>query len=356
LQLEYKPDFEEARRYWDAFWQGEIIDRPCVYVTAPKEGAPPPPSVPYPALIGSDYGAFARIFDTAAACTWYGAEAIPNWTASFGPDQFAAFLGAKMQQDPEVRTSWVEPFVQDWDEVLPLRLDPGNPVWCEMRKLLEAGVRVGEGRWLVQMLDFHTNLDALQAIRGGVEMCTDLYDVPPEILDRALNDAHAVFEQIYEEVYRICRMDKWGCIGWTPFYSRGRMSTVQCDFLYLIGPEHCRRFAIPAIRREAAFLDHAVFHLDGENSLVHLDDLLAIPELDVIQWVPGAGSSRPRHSQWLELFKKIQAAAKGLQVNASIEEIKMLHRELRPEKVLYVTRARSQAEAEALLDWLRRNT
>lgn len=356
MQLACKSDFEEARRYWDAFWQGEIIDRPYVYITAPKEGAPPAPRVPYPALIGGDYEAFARVFDAAASRTWYGAEAIPNWTASFGPDQFAAFLGAEMRQDPEVRTSWVQPFVHDWNDALPLRFDPDNRTWSEMRKLLEAGVRVGGGRWLIQMLDLHTNLDALQAIRGGVEMCTDLYDTPPELVDRALDDAYAVFERVYEEVYRICRMEEWGCISWTPFYSRGRLSTVQCDFLYLISPEHARRFAIPAIRREAAFLDHVVFHLDGENSLVHLDDLLAIPEIDVIQWVPGAGSSRPRHSQWLELFKKIQAAGKGLQVNAGIDEIKTLHRELRPEKVLYVTRAQSRAEGEAFLDWLRRHT
>ena len=38
MNLKYKPDFEEARKYWDAFWNKEIIDRPCIVTTSPKDG------------------------------------------------------------------------------------------------------------------------------------------------------------------------------------------------------------------------------------------------------------------------------------------------------------------------------
>jgi len=36
--LEFKPDLEEAAKMWDAFYAGEIIDRPVVCVTARREG------------------------------------------------------------------------------------------------------------------------------------------------------------------------------------------------------------------------------------------------------------------------------------------------------------------------------
>jgi hypothetical protein len=38
------------------------------------------------------------------------------------------------------------------------------------------------------------------------------------------------------------------------------------------------------------------------------------------------------------------------------EEVKIMHRELRPELVFYCTWAKSPAEADELLDWLVRHT
>ena len=34
MKMLYKEDLPEAQRRWDAFWHGEIIDRPCMMVTA----------------------------------------------------------------------------------------------------------------------------------------------------------------------------------------------------------------------------------------------------------------------------------------------------------------------------------
>ena len=37
MDLLYKPDFDRVKKYWKAYWEKEIIDRPCVYITAPKD-------------------------------------------------------------------------------------------------------------------------------------------------------------------------------------------------------------------------------------------------------------------------------------------------------------------------------
>ena len=39
-----------------------------------------------------------------------------------------------------------------------------------------------------------------------------------------------------------------------------------------------------------------------------------------------------------------------------VDEIKAMHRELRPEKVFYCTHVANRAEGEALLDWFARNS
>ena len=70
--------------------------------------------------------------------------------------------------------------------------------------------------------------------------------------------------------------------------------------------------------------------------------------------MPGAG--RGGHSSYVELFKRVQAGGKAVQVWGGIDEIKTMHRELRPDKVFYCTSAPTPRQAEDLLDWFVKNT
>jgi hypothetical protein len=70
------------------------------------------------------------------------------------------------------------------------------------------------------------------------------------------------------------------------------------------------------------FLDFAFFHMDGVGQLNHLDQLLSIPNLRGIQWIPGAGQPEPE--EWLDVLKKIREAGKLCQVyvtRAGMEKI-----------------------------------
>jgi len=96
--------------------------------------------------------------------------------------------------------------------------------------------------------------------------------------------------------------------GRIPAYHPERTNTIQCDFGALIGPEHFRRWAMPALEQEAAYLKRCLMHYDGPEMLVHLDDVCTIRGLECIQWQPGAGN-KP-FVEWMDLLKTIQA--KGL--------------------------------------------
>ncbi|MGQ9628817.1 MAG: hypothetical protein ACUVXI_00700 [bacterium] len=354
MELKYKPDLDRAKMYWNAFWNREIIDRPCVYITAPKDGVERKERPPYMAGYDGKYEKALKMFDEWASSTYFGGEAIPFFEISFGPDQFSAFLGAELIMAEDERTSWAKPFVTDWRDVR-MELDTrDNSAWNRMLEYMRFAAKFSEGKFLIGMLDLHSNMDCLSAIRGPENLCVDIIDCPDEV-ERVLKEVRALYAPVYEALYEAGDMRRRGSIGWAPFYSEGKFATIQCDFICMIGPEHARRFVIPALSEEASFLDHSVYHYDGPGALVHLDDILSIPEIDVIQWVPGDGN--PPLIEWMDLLKRIQKAKKGLQIyNCSVEEVKRFHKELRPEGVLYCVSASSRREADELVSWLRKNT
>lgn len=353
MALVYKPDLDEAKRRWSAFWAGEMIDRPCTRVIAPKAGTTPPPLPPGLHHPDDDLESCVRAFDNWAASVCFGGDAVPFFMPNFGPDIFAAFLGADLRFARENGTSWAKPIVSDWTSE-GLRLDQPRGCWWEEALDFAALIRrIGEGKFGAAAWDIHPNLDALAALRGAENLCTDLIDRPDEV-EGALDQVTRAFEAAYDGLFCASGMDDTGSSTWLPFYAEGKFAAVQCDFVCMISPEQARRFLYPYLEREVAHLDQCCYHLDGPGALVHLDDILAIERIHSIQWVPGSGN--PPVIEWMDLLKKIQDFGKSLYIAATPEEVRAYHRELRPEMVFYDVWAPSQSEAESLLAWLRSNT
>lgn len=266
----------------------------------------------------------------------------------------AAWLGAELHfPEEDVGTNWVLPCIDDWETALPLTLDPNNYWWRRMLDFCAALAEALEGKAIVSHLDLHSNMDTLLAMRGGACLCMDLIDIP-EIIDRAMADVRRLYAPIYDALYRAGHMGSTGTCGWVPAYHPVRTNTIQCDFAALIGPEHFRRWALPALEEEAAYLGHCVYHLDGPECLVHLKDLCTIPGLDCIQWTTGA-RNKP-FIEWMDLLLEIQAKGTSLWVPCNTQEIKVYHRELKPNMVFYDCWASSEKEAEETLQWLVDNT
>ena len=200
------------------------------------------------------------------------------------------------------------------------------------------------------MLDLHSNLDAISAIRSPQELCYDLMDEPAEV-KRVLDEINQTYPVVYDRVYEAGEMARTGSAGWAPTYcppAEGRFAVVQCDFSCLISPDQAREFVIPSIREEVSHLGHCVYHYDGKGALGHIDDILAIPGIDVVQWVPGDG--QPRTIEWMDLLKKIQAAGKGLWIyDWTPEEILERHHELSPAGLVFSSWIPSRSAADEFL-------
>lgn len=352
--LAFKPNFAEAQEHWAAFWAQEIIDRPCINITCHKTGAPPGKPLPY--MSGHD-GDFAPVAETVlhnAEVTYWGGDAMPSYTPSFGPDQFAAWLGADLEwSKTDKSTNWVVPFVDDWEKVLPLQVDTNNRWWRRMLDFVAALGKAAKGKMLISHLDLHSNMDTLSAIRTPTKLCMDFFDVP-ELIDRAMADVRAAYAPVYDALYEAGGMGACGTQGWVAAYHSGKTNTTQCDFAALCGPAQFRRWILPALEEESASLEHSVYHYDGPECLVHLDDICSIPGLDTIQWTPGARNKA--FIDWMDLLKKIQSKGKSVYVPCNTQDIRIYHKELKPNMVFYQCSAKDEEDAKRTLDWLVANT
>ena len=353
--LAFKPNYDEASERWLAFWEHELIDRPCCVITAGKENVGPlPPAPPYMSGAREEFGPIIDALLARAEATWWGGEAMPNYTPSFGPDMFSAWLGADLEFDKEnYGTNWVVPTINDWATDLPLAVAEDSPWWQRMLAFCKALGDAFEGKMLVAHLDLHSNMDALSALRTPEKLCMDMMDVP-ELITRAMDNVADLYETIYDGLYNAAGMGRCGTTGWVPAFHPEKTNTIQCDFAALIGPHHFRQFVAPALEREAAYLKHTVYHYDGPECLVHLDQICAVPGLDCIQWTTGARNRG--FIEWMDLLKEIQSKGVAVWVPCNTESIKIFHRELDPRLLFYVCSASSQAEGEATLKWLKDNT
>jgi hypothetical protein len=82
----------------------------------------------------------------------------------------------------------------------------------------------------------------------------------------------------------------------------------------MISPKMYRRFVVPSLMAQCEWLDHSLYHLDGTQALVHLEALLEIAALDAIEWTPQAGIESGGNKRWYDLYRRILAAGKSVQV------------------------------------------
>ncbi len=343
-QLSLKPDYDEALKRWDAFWQGDMIDRPIVSITAPNPAFADYEPYPdnYYNRVNGDLNALTDGVLRNAESNLYLGEAIPSAFLSFGCDEIAAFCGGALSFHPDsMDTNWSVPFVEDWKDVLPLKIQEQDPLWQRMLTYISLMANKAEGNMLINPIDLHTNMDLLLAVRGAESLCLDLLDCP-ETIDQAMASARQVF------------MDVWDATRKAGFLPRKSGATLQCDFSCMIGTDMFRRWALPALEEEAEIVGRVRYHWDGPGALIHADDLIASKGLYLLDYVPGEGNGT--HAGFLNLFKKVQAGGKAVAVHGSIEMIKWMHTELDPTLVTYSTRADSAQEAEQLLEWFRKHT
>ncbi len=349
----FKPDIEESAKRWDAFWQGEIVDRPIVMASCCKPGFTPSSWHSYYMRSFGDLDSMINDVLTDAGGTYFGGDSIPTYWPSFGADEIAAYCGAQLEwnEKSSQETNWSVPFVEDWGKSLPLVINEDNYFWKRMIEFYSKCAQKFNGRVLPRSLDFHTNMDLLAAVRGPENLCYDLYDCPEQI-DKAMEDAREIFSKSWSACTKAGNMDEVGYY-FDGFSTKGSTAVIACDFICMISSEMFKRWALPTMEYEASLIDNVVLHWDGPGALKHYDDIMGIKKIHLISYVPNPTEN---HLDYLDLYKRIQKDGKAVTIYGNTDLIKTAHRELDPQKTVYVHTPRDIDDSEELLKWMTKNT
>lgn len=347
-------DFDLVKKNCASFWNKEFIGRPYILLTAPKNGVAQPQTKQtyvksFNAAKNGTFATVVREFEEQAKATMHYGESVPHFKADLCPDQHGIFYGGEITGREGEYTTWIKSPVAEELAELDLKFDRNN----ETLKLVESAVReaaeIADGNFLVNVLDHHSNLDALSALLSPQNLCYELMD-NPELLGEKLDIINNDYKTIYDIFFEAGRMGELGSLSWIPIYCEGRFSVVQCDFSCMMSPADARKFVIPSIEKELECLDRAVYHYDGKMALGHVEDVLAIKKLDCVQWVPGAGEKRTIY--WMDLLKRIQAAGKSVWVYDWTPEEILADKELDPALTMFSLQLNSESEAEDFMEKL----
>jgi hypothetical protein len=349
--LEWKPDWEQTRRSLLAWWERNGM---AIYIQARRDAPRMAMEKPQPSgnlerdWIEPSY----RLALSEYEMIWhdYYAEAFPYFDTQIGPGSLGIILGSKPNFVED--TVWYNPIIDDPEAYGAVNFQPeNNPIWAQHLAVIEAGVQAANGRYLVGMPDLIENLDTLAALRGDQALLVDLIERPDWVMERLaeINQAYfSVFDAIYARI-----QDTWGGNAFSAFkiWGPGKTAKLQCDISATLSPRMFKRFVVPYLSEQCAWLDYALYHLDGTNCLQHLDALLGIEHLHAIEWTPQAGQPGGGSPEWYDLFRRIKAGGKGVQaVGVQADEVIPLLDAVGPEGVsILLEHPLSQSEAENLL-------
>ena len=333
-----------------ALWENEIVDRPCISVSAWKKDARHQPE-PMPDNEAdllkwfTDPEWLHRRMLHRVENTWYGGESRPIFWSNFGTAGHAKyFKGSRFAFTKD--TVWYGPSLEAGET--PVYEGLGGFLKTE-RDCLAWMAREGAGRYFVSLTDNCGILDGLEHLRGANDLLMDLLDDPDWVKDacRIITDG---WLDSYDTLHAATRDNNDGgsTHGWMHTWSPGRMQQLQVDFSVMLSPDMYAEFAMPELRRLTEWLDHSVYHLDGQEQIRHLDHILSLERLNMIQWTPVAG--QPPTSDFLPVLRRIQQAGKGLVLFPKKRELGILMENLSPRGVmLCVNDAADEDEARAIV-------
>jgi hypothetical protein len=122
---------------------------------------------------------------------------------------------------------------------------------------------------------------------------------------------------------------------------------MQSDMSVMISPSMFEEFIMPELQAQSRWMDRSTYHFDGIDQLKHLDLLLSLERLDMIQWTNVAGQPSPL--KFIDVFRRIQAAGKCLLLSLDPKDIQFVMEQLSSKGLYLLTSASSQEEAESII-------
>jgi len=354
--LAWKPNWGQTRQHFADWWnrQGLVVGAWGGLLTGvPREAVERPAWVsPSDAAFYTDAAARARRnHHTLSHCS-YPLDILPIADSMIGPGSLALCLGSEPTFTEN--TVWFGSIMEHDDEPEkrgPIRFDRQNRWWQVHRDTLRESAALARGKYLVGCPDLVENIDILASLRGLETLFLDMIE-RPEWVSEKLREINQAYFEVYDRIYEMIKLED-GSSAFEAYklWGPGKTAKIQCDSAAMFSPAMFRRFVVPALCEQCRYLDYSMYHLDGNEQFCHLDALLEIEELDAIEWTPNANLPLGGGPQWYDLYRRILAAGKSLQVYfAWPREIVPLLDAIGGEGVYVLGMFRDEAEVEKVLE------
>lgn len=323
----FKKGFTEVIRTYEKWWNREI-DRPLIPIVLTGHDSDRVPSR-YPYLAQTSFADlsiteedFIDSIDYALSSLEFLGDSFPHLNGNYsGPGIVAAFLGADIRVSSEGRIWFHSQEVKDIRD-LHFEYDPNNK-WLErIKNIMTAGYKRWGDEVLIGLPDLGGVMDALAVFRTTEGLAYDLYDYPNEV-KRAINEIANLWRRYFLEIAQSVPR-KIGYSDWSNILSASSAYMTQCDYCYMIGTDMFDEFVKPELADTYNMLDRGYYHLDGVGAANHIDSLLEIKNLELVQWVPGDGTTD--ENLWEDIYRKILDSGKHLQIvnSANADSLKQL--------------------------------
>ena len=365
-----QPDWAQVQQRYIHWWQNELYDRALLQVTAPRHAVQPEPDpgaaatrdpvgAVTPATQWTDIEYMIRRMRQELRTTYYGAEALPlfyhNWSVGH-----ALLLGCEPKFAPD--TVWVDPLPAAADGYPPIQFRREGEWWRWMVESTRAAAAASQGSYYVLPVWGNHAGDTLALVRGTQQLLVDLLE-DPDWVRAAVRRVSGILDEVVAALWQEASGTGMptagtslpeagtglpGSVNYCGIWSPGRTLGFDCDISCCLSPAQFEEFFLPPLVESMRTVDHCIYHLDGTVALQHLDLLLAVPEIDAIQWVPGAG--REEILQWVPLIRRIQAAGKSVLVHVAPAEALELLEAVSSRGLCMQTRCETQEQAEGLIE------
>mgnify|MGYP001556701447 CR=1 FL=1 len=348
MPIERISDWERRLARQDAFWDRAVLDRPVLVAAVGRPNAefPWPEPKTYATLRDRWMDVEQRTRQAVATVmnTEYLGDALPTAWPDLGPEIFSAFFGCELEYGET--TSWSIPNLLDWSQAGQLRFSRDNAYFRKIEEYTDALLEAGKGKFYTGYTDLHPGGDALVAFRDPMNMNLDMLEAVDDV-KRLLATVQAAFHEVFDYYCSKLQAAGQALTSWPGIVSSKRWWIPSNDFSCMISKAMFDDVFLPGIAEECRRAEASIYHLDGPQALQHLDSLLAIPELNAIQWVYGEGHGRA--SDWMEVYRKCQAAGKGLQIGLQADEVDFFIDNLKPEGLwISLSGIRDREEFEAI--------
>jgi len=246
------------------------------------------------------------------------AETFPVFFPNLGPNWYAGCFGARMVWG-EV-TSWAEPVIDDYDKAIPkLNFDKNGELYRKMVELTDYALSICKGKFMVGYTDLHPGMDCAVALRGMQEILIDLIEQPEQV-EKLVAKCEEPFFEVYDYFDTKLKAHDQPSATWMTVPSFGKLHIPSADFSTMISTADFDRFIFPILEKECKYFTHNIFHIDGKGVKNHTDSILALPNIQAIQWVQGLGNDEPM-MQWVPYLKYILKAGKSVIIDIKKQEL-----------------------------------